>query len=132
MVKWVLKVVFEENLVSEIGRACFIEIGCKSRCRHICSKFGLIELVNLIWLTEVSLNGMVKLEMNVNGEFWKKHISNRIREVGKQAWKNGFNDTEREIEYVQMKACPRKFCRWKCGGRSETDGEGRMFISERV
>ena len=29
MVKWMLKVVFEENLVSEIGRACLIELGCK-------------------------------------------------------------------------------------------------------
>ena len=40
--------VFEENLVSEIGRACLIEIGCKSRwwsrCRHICSKYVLLEL----------------------------------------------------------------------------------------
>ena len=48
--------VFEENLVSAIGRACFIEIGCKSRwwsrCRHKCIKFGLLELVNLIWLRE--------------------------------------------------------------------------------
>ena len=100
MVKWMLKVVFEENLVSEIGRACLIELGCKSRwwsrCRHICSKFGLFELVNLIWLREVSLNGMVKLGMKVNWEFWKKHICSRIREVGKQVWKNGFNDTERE------------------------------------
>ena len=26
MVKWVLRVVFEENMVSEIGRACLIEI----------------------------------------------------------------------------------------------------------
>ena len=43
----------------------------------------------------------------MNGELWKKHICNRIREVGKQAWKNGFNDTEREKEYVQMKECPR-------------------------
>ena len=58
-----------------------------SRCRHICSKFGLIELVNIIWLREVSLNGMVKLEMNVNGEFWKKHICHRIRQISKQAWK---------------------------------------------
>ena len=52
MVKWMLRVVFEENMVSEIGRACLVEIGCKSRwwarCRHICSKFGLKELVNLI------------------------------------------------------------------------------------
>ena len=111
MVKCVLKVVFEENLVSQIGRACLIEIGCKSRwwsrCRQICSKFGLIELVNLIWLKKVSLNGMAKLGMNVNGEFYKKHICNRIREVGKHAWKNSFNDIEREKEYVQMKECPR-------------------------
>ena len=99
MVKWMLKVVFEENLVSEIGRACLIELGCKSRwwsqCRHICSKFGLFELVNLIWLREVSLNGMVKLGMEVNGEFRKKHICGRIREVGKQVWKNGFKDLMR-------------------------------------
>ena len=29
MVKWMLKVVFEENLVFEIGRVCLIELGCK-------------------------------------------------------------------------------------------------------
>ena len=84
-----------------------IELGCKSRWwtrgRQIYNKFWLFELVNLIWLREVSLNGMVKLGMNVNGDFWKKHICNRIREVGKQVWGNGFDDTEREKEYVKMK-----------------------------
>ena len=72
MVKWMLKVVLEENLVSEIGRACLIELWNSrwwSRCRHVCSKFGLFKLVNLIWLREVSSNGMVKLGMKVNGEF---------------------------------------------------------------
>ena len=61
--------------------------------------------------------GMVKLGMNVNGEFWKKHICNRIREVGKQVWKNGFNGTEREKEYVQIKECPRNesFTDWNVG-----------------
>ena len=57
MVKWMLKVVFEENLVSEIGRACLIELGCKSRwwsrCRHICSKFGLVERSELEWDGEI-------------------------------------------------------------------------------
>ena len=71
---------------------------------------------------------MVKLGMKVNGKFWKKHICSRIREVGKQVWNNRFNDTEREKEYVQMKECPRNE---SCGGRSETNGEGRMFASER-
>ena len=145
MVIRMLKVVFEENLVFEIGRSCLIEIRCKSRwwsrchhpdsiptlvqcqlsvvlysgpwmaynvrpcsfdqsCRcstnviqrrpnvamlygHTCSRFGLFELVNLTWLREVSLNGMVKLGMNVNGDFWKKHLCNTICEVGKQTWK---------------------------------------------
>ena len=50
---------------------------------YIYSKFGLFELVNPIWLREVSLNEMVKLGMKVNGEFWQKHICSRIREVGK-------------------------------------------------
>ena len=29
MLKWMLRVVFEDNLISEIGRACLTEIGCK-------------------------------------------------------------------------------------------------------
>ena len=69
MVKWMLRVVFEENLMSEIGRACLVEIGCKSIwwacCRHICSTFGLIEWVNLIWLRDASVNGMVSLSIVV-------------------------------------------------------------------
>ena len=68
MVKSMLKVVFEENLVSEIGRACLIELGCKSRwwsqCRHICSKCGHFELVNLIWLfrSELEWEGEIRDE----------------------------------------------------------------------
>ena len=51
MVEWVLRMVFEDNLMSEIGRACLIETGCKSRWwedARMCTNFGLIELVNLI------------------------------------------------------------------------------------
>ena len=46
---------------------------------------------------------MVKLGMNVDGEFWKKHICNRIKEVVKQAWKNGFDDTEGERVCINEK-----------------------------
>ena len=39
MVGWMLRVVFEDNFMSEIGRTCLIETGCKSRwwtgCRHM-------------------------------------------------------------------------------------------------
>ena len=59
MVKWMLKVVFEENLVSQIGRACLIELGCKSRwwsrCRHITSDNHtiLVERSELEWDGEI-------------------------------------------------------------------------------
>ena len=69
MMEWMLRVVFEDNLMSEIGRACLIETGCKSRwwarCKHICSEFGLMELVNLIVLKDVNVNGMVSLGMKL-------------------------------------------------------------------
>ena len=111
IVEWMLRVVFEDNLMSEIGRAYLIETGCKSRWwtrwGHICTKFGLIELVNLILLRDVSVNGMVSLGMNMDRKVWKKYICERIQEVGRQSWKNGFNDTEREKEYVETKRCPR-------------------------
>ena len=33
-------------------------------------------------------------------------VNSGRKEVVKQAWKNSFNDTEWEKEYVQMKECP--------------------------
>ena len=61
---------------------CLAETGCKSRWRvrwrarwrNINSKFRPIELVNLIWLREVSVNGMVNRKNNVDEEVWKKYI----------------------------------------------------------
>ena len=46
---------------------------------------------------------MVNLGLNVEGEGWNKYICERIQESGRRAWKYGFNDTEREKEYVRMK-----------------------------
>ena len=69
-------------------------------------EFGLLELVNLSCLREVSVNGMENHGMNVDGEGWKKYICERIQESGRRAWKDGFNDTEGEQEYVRMKESP--------------------------
>ena len=45
IVDWLLRIVYEESLLSDIGRACLMEIGYKSRwwarCNHVCNKFGL-------------------------------------------------------------------------------------------
>ena len=87
-------------MVFEIGRACLLETGYKARwwarCMHICTKFGLMELVNLILLRDVSVNGRVSLWMKMDRKVWKKYICERIQEVGRPSWKNGFNHTERE------------------------------------
>ena len=73
-----------------------------------------MELVNLI-LRDVSVNGMVSLWMKINRKEWKLYISERIQEVGREAWKNGFNETEREKEYLKMKRCRRmRVCWRKC------------------
>ena len=62
--------------MSDLGRACFGCLGYKSgwwaRCRHICNKFGLKDLVNLICLGDVSVNGVNKLGMSVNEKTWRK------------------------------------------------------------
>ena len=61
---------FSENLMADLDRACLLEIGLKSGwwawCRHICNKFVLKELVNLICLGDVSINGVDKLGMSMN------------------------------------------------------------------
>ena len=69
---------------------------------------NIIELVNLIWLRDASVNGMVNLRRNVEEEVWKKYICERIQEVGKEAWKDVFKNTKRGKEYVRMKECPRR------------------------
>ena len=48
IVHWLRRIVYEESLVSDNGRACLREVGYKSRCIHVCDKFGLWELVNLL------------------------------------------------------------------------------------
>ena len=65
MVEWMLRVVFEDNLM--FGKTCLVETGCKSSwwtgCRHICNKFGLMGLVNLILLRyECEWNGETRDE----------------------------------------------------------------------
>ena len=39
---------------------------------------------------------MVNLRMNMEEEVWKMCIWKRIREVGREAWKDGFKNSKRE------------------------------------
>ena len=71
-------IVYEESLVSDIGRACLMEVGYKSRwwarCNHVCNKFGLWELVNLLWLKNINKEGMAMLGMKYDRSVWKKRL----------------------------------------------------------
>ena len=110
MVSWLLRIVFSENRMADLGRACLLEIGCKSgwwaRCRHICNKFGLKELVNLICLGDVSVNGVDKLGMSVNEKTWMKFADEKIKLVGCRIWMNNCGNSERLQEYAFKKKLP--------------------------
>ena len=82
IVDWLLRIVYEESLVSDIGRACLMEVGYKSRwwarCNHVCDKFGLWELVNLLWLKNINKEGMARcstimsaVDFELGGGVWK-------------------------------------------------------------
>ena len=71
MANWLLRIVlYIVRSKCLIWGACHLESECKSgwwaRCRHICNKFALKDLVNLICLGDVSENGVDKLGMTVN------------------------------------------------------------------
>ena len=110
MVSWLLRIVFSENRMADLGRACLLEIGCKSgwwaRCRHICNKFGLKELVNLICWGDVSVNGVDKLGMSVNEKTWMKFADDKIKLVGCRIWMNNCGNSERLQEYAFKKKLP--------------------------
>ena len=58
-----------ENQISDLGRACLVEMGSISRwwarCRHICNMFTMFR-VKLICLADVNANGVDKQGINVN------------------------------------------------------------------
>ena len=98
IVDWLLRIVYEESLVYDIGRACLMKVGYKSRwwarCNHVFDKFGLWELVNLQWLRNINKEGMAMLAMNYDRNVWKKTFVSRIQEYGRRQWKNGFGVNE--------------------------------------
>ena len=102
-------IVYEESLVSDIGRACLMEVGYKSRwwarCSHVYEKFGLWELVNLLCLRNINKEGMAMLGMKYDRNVWQKTFVERIQEYDRR-WRNWFGMNERE-HYVQVKSQPK-------------------------
>ena len=113
------------------------KVGYKSRwwarCNHVCDKFGLWELVNLLWLKNINKEGMIMLGMKYNRNVWKKTLVARIQEDCRRQWRNGFGINEREQQYVHMQNQPKKreICKWQCGSESEINGQRRLPSSKR-
>ena len=97
---------YEESLVSDIGRACPMEIGFKyrwwARYNHVCEKFGLWELVNLLWFRNISKEGMAMLGMEYDRNVWKKTFveSPGVWHEMMKVW-SGMNERE---QYLQEKS----------------------------
>ena len=70
--------------------------------------FGLLELVNLLWLRNINKEGMAMLGMKYDRNVWKKTFVARIQEYCRRRWRNDFSINEREQQYVHMKSQPRK------------------------
>ena len=100
-----------------------MEIGYKSRlwarCNHVCEKFGLWELVNLLWLRKISTEGMAMLGMKYDRNVWKNTYVERICEYDRRWWRNGFGMIEREQQYLQVKCQPinKKYANGSVGAR---------------
>ena len=105
---WMLRIVYEESLVSDIRRACLMEVGYKcrwwARCNHDCDKCGLWELVNMLWLRNINKEGMAMHGMKYDKNVWKKTLVARIQEYGRRQWRNDFGINKREQQYVHMKS----------------------------
>ena len=107
-----LRIVYEESMAADIGRAWLMEVGYKSRwwprCNHVCEKFDLWEPVNLLWFRDINKEGMTMLGMRYDRNVWKKTLVDIIqKEDGRTQWRNGFGINEREQQYVHVKSQPK-------------------------
>ena len=88
IVDWLLRTIYEESLVSDIGRACLMEVGYKSRYNHVSDKFGLWELVNFLWLRNINKEGMDMLGMKYDRNVWKKTFVARTQEYDRRRFRH--------------------------------------------
>ena len=117
-----MRIVFDNSVLSEIGRACLIEIGGRSRwwarMRHICTREKFNDLVNLICLGDVSVNGMYNLSLEGGKKLWQKYVTNKIMKNGCEKWKNGLKK-EAERQYLEYKMQPavEEYASYGTGGK---------------
>ena len=68
----------------------------------MCDKFGLMELVALLWLGNFSNEGIALLEMEYDSNVWKT-INVENKGIWHEIAGNGFGINSREQEYLKVK-----------------------------
>ena len=66
------------------------------RCNHVCEKFGLWELVNLLLLMNINKEGMAMLGMKHEINMRKNIFVEIIQKYDRRWWRNGSGINERE------------------------------------
>ena len=88
---WLRRVIFEEGPVSRIGRATVAELGTISkwwrRVDEIADMVGLEELMNLIALKRVNMDGLNRLGMRNCEKEWINLIKIRVETWGQIKWR---------------------------------------------
>ena len=109
-IEWIRRVIFEENIMSEIGRACILEIGFKSkwwkREKFLCNKFEFNDMVNLLILRLLNVDGLQRLHLRTDPMYWKSFIPAQVKDVGRRMWVDELMKKDRTKEYVQLKCVP--------------------------
>ena len=86
-----------------------MEVGYKSiwwaRCNHVCDKFGLWELVNLLWLKNINKEGMAMLEMKYDRSVRKNTLVPRIQEDGSGQWRKYVNGSVGARVRLRVRGC---------------------------
>ena len=75
-----------------------------ARYNHLYERFGMWELVDLLWLQLICKKGMLGMEYDRNVR--KKIIIERIN-YDRRWWRNSFGIDYREQEYLQVKIQPK-------------------------
>ena len=106
-----------------------------AKCNHVCDKFGLWELVNLLWFKNINKEGMAMqpmLGMKYDRSVWKTTLVARIQEDGSRQWRNGFGINEREQQCVHIKSQPKneKYANGSVGARVMVRLRGGCFQQE--
>ena len=73
----------------------------------VCDKFGLCELMNLLWLRNINKEGMAMLGRKYDRNVWNNTFVVRIQDYGRRRWRNGIGINKREQQYVHMKSQPK-------------------------